>query len=99
MLDEMNAIHYHWGLPQPPVKKAREMNLSFRALLAAVEQGWQIEEPVQVLPSTTTETWTYYFLLTHPSLSWAKRLFVPALPDVQRYVDQNGLQVIEGMFY
>jgi hypothetical protein len=99
VMEEMNAIHYGWSWLHQPGLPVREVNHSFRSLLAAVDQGWQIEEPVQVLPSADTETWTYYFILTHASQGWMNRLFVPALPEVERYVEQNRFQVIEDMFY
>jgi len=75
------------------------VNPPFRALLAAVDQGWLVEEPVQVLPSARNNSWIYYFVLTHPALSQVCRLFVPALPEVERYVERSGYSVIEGSYY
>jgi hypothetical protein len=99
LLEEMSIIYNSWSFVQQPVHPGPGANASFRALLAALDQGWLVDEPVQVLPSTRTETWTYYFILTHLALGQTCWLFVAAVPEVQRYVEQNNYQVIEGSYY
>ena len=99
VLEEMTAIDGPWNMLQQPAHASHGVNTPFRTLLAAVDQGWQVDEPVQVLPSARTKTWTYYFVLTHPALSQVCRLFVPALPEVERYVERNSFSVIEGSYY
>ncbi len=99
VLEEMNAIYSSWTLLQQPTHPDPGVSASFRALLAAVDQGWQVEEPVQVMPSARSETWTYYFVLIHPALGQTCRLLVPALPEVERYVEQKPYSVIEGSYY
>jgi hypothetical protein len=72
---------------------------SFRVLVAALNQGWQVEEPVQVLPSARTQTWIYYFTLINKPLERSFRLLIPADPEVESFVGRNQFQVIEGSFY
>ncbi len=99
VLEEMNSLYNPWSLLQQPAHPGNGISASFRTLLAALDQGWQITEPVQVLPSAQKDTWTYYFLLTHPVLAQNCRLFVPAIAEVERFIQQNTYQVIEGSYY
>jgi hypothetical protein len=75
------------------------MYSSFHTLLAAIDLGWKIAEPVQVLPSFRNDIWTYYFVITPPVLKQSYRLFVPAGPEVEHFVEQGEYQVIEGSYY
>ncbi len=99
VLDEMNAIYNPWSLLQQPVHPGPGANSSFRALLAALDQGWQVIEPVQVLPSAQQESWIYYWVLTHPKNSQTSVLFVPAIQEVERFIEQNHYQVIECSYF
>lgn len=98
-LDEMNLTYTPWSLLQQPAHSGQGLTASFRSLLAAIDLGWQVEQPVQVLPSTQSELWTYYFVLTHPVTGQSCWLFIPAAPEVERFVDQNEYSVIEGSYY
>ena len=99
VLEEMNAIYSPWSLLQQPAHASRSMHAAYRALLAAIDQGWQVETPVQVLPSAHSDTWTYYFTLSHASTRQTCRLFVPATAEVQRFVERSAFSVIEGSTY
>ncbi len=99
VLEEMNAMYRSWTLLQQPTHPDPGVSASFRALLAAVDQGWRVEEPVQVMPSARRQIWTYYFVLFNPVSEETFRLLVPALPEVERYVEQNHYSVIEGSYY
>ncbi len=99
MIEEMNAMYSPWSVLQQPMHTSIGITASFRSLLAAIDQGWLVEEPVQVLPTARGDNWIYYFVLTHATLSKTCRLFVPAITEVERYVEQNHYQVIEGSYY
>jgi hypothetical protein len=102
MSDSRNAFHRSLLAVNPLVLTGQNeyrMNPSFRALVAALNQGWQVEEPVQVLPSARTQTWTYYFTLTNKPFKQSCRVFIPAVPEVESFVELNHYQVIEGSFY
>jgi hypothetical protein len=102
MLESRNAFHISLlAVNQLELTGQNEyrMNPSFRALLAAINQGWQVEEPVHVLPSVRTQTWIYYFTLTNKVFDQSSQVFVPAVPEVERFVERNQFQVIEGSFY
>jgi len=99
LIDELTAIYNPWNMLQQPSQASSSAHASYRALLAAIDQGWQVVEPVQVLPIIQADAWTYYFVLTHTASAEIYRLFVPALPEVERYVEQNRYQVIESSVY
>jgi hypothetical protein len=99
VLEEMNSIYNSWSILQQPPHASSGINASYRSLLAATDQGWQVEEPVQMLPSNHSNAWTYYFVLTHPVIPGICRIHIPALPEVKNYIERNRVQVIEGSFY
>ena len=48
IIEEMFALYNPWSYLQQPAHPMAGMNASFRALLAAIDQGWEIVEPVLV---------------------------------------------------
>jgi hypothetical protein len=96
VLEEMNTIHSPWNILQQPAHPSLGMNASFRTLLAAIDQGWMVEEPVQVMPSVRNLFWIYCFSLTNPKTSQNYCLFVPAVPDVESFVERSNYSVVEG---
>jgi hypothetical protein len=89
VLDEMNAMDNPWSFLQQPSHTSSGITASYRSLLAAVDQGWKVAEPVQVLPTTRVDEWIYAFVLIHPSKAEFCRIFVPAVLDVVGYVERN----------
>lgn len=98
VLDEMNALYNPWIILQQPSHASIGITASFRSLLAAIDQGWQVEEPVQAMPTIRKDTWTYCFVLRHPIFAQTCRLYAPMTPQMERYVERNHYQVIEGSF-
>lgn len=96
MLEEMQAIYNPWIVLQQPAHASSGTNASFRSLLGAIDQGWQVMEPVTVLPGAFTDLWTYRFDLTHLNCGQFYRIFVPDVEEVERFIEQNHFQVIEG---
>ena len=96
LLEEMNTIHSHWNLLQQPAHPSLGIDASFRTLLAAIDQGWIVEQPVQALPSVRNLYWVYSFSLSNPKTSQNYCLFVPALPEVESFVERNQYSVVEG---
>lgn len=99
VLEELNTIYNPWSFLQQPSHASSGINPSFRSLLAAIDQGWQVENPVQVLPMIQMDAWTYYFVLFHPAREQTCWMFLPAVPEVERFVEQNHYQVIEGSLF
>lgn len=98
VLDEMNAIHNPWNSLQQPSHASSGITASLRSLLAGIDLGWQVEEPVTVMPTEREDAWIYCFVLTHPVLEQTFQLYAPATLEIVRLVEQNQYQVIEGAF-
>lgn len=99
MSEELTATRNHWNILQQPHHASSGVHAAYRTLLAAIDQGWRVEEPVQALPAAPADVWIYYFIITHPASAEKYRLFLPALPEVEEYVERNQFQVIEGSYY
>ncbi len=99
ILEELSAIYNPWCTLQQPLHSHSGLHDSFLTLLAAIDQGWEVVEPVQVMPPSEGNAWTYYWMLTRPNHVMHSILFVPALPEVERFIEQNHYQVIEGSYY
>lgn len=97
--DEINAIHNSWIILQQPPHPSFGIPASYRSLLAAIDQGWQVEEPVEVMPTTQEDIWTYCFLLQNPISGQSYRIFLPATLEMERFIERNRFQVIEGRYF
>lgn len=98
VLDEMNAIYNPWIVLQQPTHTSLGINASFRSLLAAIDQGWQVEEPVQVMSTIRDGTWTYCFRLKHPTFAQTFRLFTHSTSEMDQFIERNHYQVVQGGF-
>ena len=80
-------------LQQPAHPSAVEPQ--YRLLLAALDLGWQIEEPVYLLPRWSEGgPRVYHFILFGPQRSTPRLVTVPQGPDVDAYVRDAGLRVV-----
>ena len=95
MLEEMNTMYNPWNNLQQPLHASSGIPASFRFLLTAIDQGWQVEEPVEVMVATQGNAWIYSFVMTHPISGHACRLYASATQEIERLVEQNHYQVIE----
>lgn len=59
VLDEMNAMYNPWNNLQQPHHPSGRITASLRSLLAGIDQGWQVKEPVEVIPTTQKDAWIY----------------------------------------
>ena len=66
----------------------------YRLLLAALDMGWRIEEPVYLRPRWGDEGQrAYYFILRRADSGEQKLLSVPDGREVKRFVHDQGLSV------
>jgi hypothetical protein len=80
-------------LQQPAHPSAVEPQ--YRVLLAALDLGWLIDEPVYLLPRWSEAGPRVYHFILNRALRTAPRLVtVPQGPDVDAFVNDNGLKVI-----
>ena len=99
VLEELYAIYNPWNNLQQPPHASSDLTASLRSLLAGIDQGWQVEEPVEVMPTTQENVWIYCFVLRQPALEHTCRLYASATAETVRWVEQNQYQVVEGSFF
>jgi hypothetical protein len=68
---------------------------AFRSLLAAVDLGWNVEDPVKVFPSCSTGAWIFIVVVSSPEQARTSILYLPAERNVIQFIEQNNYQVIE----
>jgi hypothetical protein len=84
-----------WNNLQEPSRPSR-FTPGYLLLLAAVDTGWQVSEPVlvqSVLPDH--ERCSYAFLLTNNHSTTSLQLVVPQCHDVDVFIRSEGLRVID----
>ena len=96
IVEEMFALYTPWCFLQQPAHPTAGMNASFRALLAAVDQGWEILEPIYVsFSEEPREPKTYHFTLLQVALGQTHQLSVSASPEVEHYMNTSGHQTCD----
>jgi hypothetical protein len=85
-----------WANLQQPAHPS-EVEPQFRMLLAAIDMGWRIEEPVYLRPRwSDSGRRVYHFILRRALLAPPKMLSMPEGPDVNRYVRDEALRLVVG---
>jgi hypothetical protein len=95
MLEEMNAFYNPWSVFQQPYHPSSGVNPAYRLLLAALDQGWHVQQPVQILPTNRMDTQMYRFILTHPVTKQETVINVPAIPEVDLTIKHNNYLVMQ----
>jgi hypothetical protein len=66
----------------------------FRVLLAALDLGWRVEEPVYIRPRWgESGNWVYHFILKKEALLQPCLITVRHAPEIERFILQEGWQV------
>ena len=85
-----------WDNLQQPAHPS-EVEPQFRTLLAAIDLGWRIEEPVYLRPRwSETGPRVYHFILRRALLAPPRMLSVPQGPEVDRFVHVESLRLVVG---
>ena len=85
-----------WEALQEPPHPAN-LDPRYGLLLAALDSGWQVEEPVYLrLWCSESGTPVFQFLLRHPISGQRHLAAVPAQWDVERFVRAERLRVVDG---
>ena len=96
MLDEMMVEWDPWSMLQQPYHACSGVSAGYRSLLAALDLGWQVEEPVQIESFTRMGSQTYRFTLRHPVIKQDCFIHVPVIPEVEKTIERNHYSVIPG---
>lgn len=69
-------------------------NEHFRVLLAALDSGWEVEEPVYLRPRWgETGSWVYHFILKKAEMPQPCLITVRHSPEVESLILREGWQV------
>jgi hypothetical protein len=82
-----------WNLLQEPARPTAEPR--YQLLMAALDTGWQVEEPVYLRPRWTGDgPRVYHFILRRPAQPTPRLLTVPASVAIDQFVCDEGLRVL-----
>ena len=85
-----------WENLQQPAHPS-QIEPQFRSLLAALDMGWRIEEPVYLRPRwSEVGPRVYHFILRRALLAPPRLLSVPEGPEVDRFVQAESLRLVVG---
>lgn len=84
IIEEMFALYTPWCYLQQPAHPTAGLNASLRALLAAIDLGWEIVQPVLRSTRDGNETNAYHFTLLHTALGQTCQLSVAATSEVDQ---------------
>lgn len=91
---EIELLEDSWDLLQQPDCPSGGVDSRFRLLLAALDVGWQVEEPVYLRPRWGKDSpWVYHFILRRSPLNPPRLLSVQASPEIERFVRVEGLHL------
>lgn len=89
MLSEMDKSCNSLDFLQQPIHPGQGMSDSYWSLLAAVDHGWQVEEPVKKFLCRYSDSWKYQFVMIHRGINRTCRITVPASPDIEHFIFIN----------
>lgn len=98
VLDDKKIIHNSWIILQQPTHASIGQTAFYRTILAVIDKGWRVEEPVEVIPTAREDFWIYCFVLRHTFTGQTFRLYTPATPEMEQFIARNHYQVIEGSY-
>lgn len=85
-----------WENLQQPAHPS-QIEPQFRTLLAAIDTGWRIEEPVYLRPRwSDAGPRVYHFILRRTLLAAPRMLSVPEGLEVNRFVRDEALRLVVG---
>lgn len=94
MLDEMSTFYNHWETLQQPAHPGQQgIHAAYRALLSAIDQGWQVESIGRKASGLRTDVGYYLFVLRCGDLGLTRHFMIPAAPEVEAFIQNNGYRV------
>ena len=93
--DYTSASDDAWNNLQEPARAGRESSAPLLRLLAALDSGWQVEEPVFLRPCwTDSGARVYCFILRRQVQEAPQLLILPVSTAVEQFVRSEGLEVL-----
>lgn len=93
-LDNTAKIDNFWDVLQQPNRPVGGLDSSYRLLLAALDVGWQVVEPVYLRPSwSEAGPWVYHFILQRLPKDQQHIITVPLGVEVSDLIRLEGWRV------
>jgi hypothetical protein len=89
MLNDMTSIDNRWDSLQQPAHPGKGIHAAYRALLAIIDQGWQVVSVTRVISPLRTDMGYYLFALRGADLALTRNFMVSAVPDIEAFVQEN----------
>jgi hypothetical protein len=90
------ASEEKWDNLQQPAHPS-QLEPQYRVLLAALDLGWRVEEPVYLRPRWSDDgPRVYHFILRRSRLAPPRLVSVPEGPAVNGFVRAEGLRLVVG---
>ena len=91
---DTNKIDGLWVILDEPGSLFSSSDESYRMLLAALDLGWQVEEPVYLRPRwNESSRWVFHFILKQKPMDPPRLLTTSQSPDIERLVTEEGWRV------
>jgi hypothetical protein len=95
---EITDKDYIWNRLQEPARPASS-HPAYLLLLAALDTGWYVLNPVHLNPSPDSEGHLIYHILIHrPPTPDIRILTIPAGPLIDRFLREENYQITPGNF-
>ena len=93
--DVTSALFDPWNILQEPARAGRESSAPLLRLLAALDTGWKVEEPIYPRARWSDGGARVYGFILHRHPQEAPRLLtVPVSTAVEQFVCSEGLKVL-----
>ena len=89
MLTDVDITNSSLDFLQQPIHPGQGKSDSYWSLLAAVDYGWRVEEPVKKFPCMPPDSWKYQFVMVHRGINRTFRITVPASPEIEHFIFIN----------
>ena len=95
LAEPVAAYEETWSQLQEPARPSPEPSMSLLRLLAALDTGWQVEEPVYLRTRWSDGgAHVYCFILHRAKQEPPHLLTIPANSAVEQFVRNEGLRVL-----
>jgi hypothetical protein len=86
-----------WDLLQQPARPSGAIDARYRLLLAALDQGWEVDGPVYCCPrGTEAGNWVFHFILKQPTHDQKQILTISDHAEIEYLIKQEGWPLDKG---
>lgn len=83
-----------WDMLQGPNRPNGKIGAGFRILLAALDLGWKVEEPVYLRPRwSDRDLWVYHFILQRTQNNKTRIITISKNKDITSFIKHEGWNI------